>query len=324
MIHSSPKRSSGFTLIELLVVIAIIAILIALLVPAVQKVREAAARTQCGNNLKQLSLAAHGFHDTTKVIIPSRSASGGFPALNIPANKYHGWAAFLLPFIEQQNVKYNDQLHFGEGTNATAIKTKIAVMMCPSAPSQGRIAPSWSAQGFTMTDAATTDYTAIRFVTDGLRSGFPADLDPLTVGPSFDGIFGVQSSAHSYSTGTNYRVHRLTSIIDGTSNTFLYVECAGRPDLWRSGTLISVNSVGASAWADSENEIGLDGCSAGGGTPGVQPMNCTNSGEPYSFHAGGMNISFCDGTVRYISQGITMRVFAALVTAKAGESVTLP
>src|SRR5687767_2138371 len=109
------KRTPGFTLIELLVVIAIIAILIGLLLPAVQKVREAAARTQCLNNLKQMTLAVHGFNDSNGLVPPSRTASGGFPALGVPANAYHGWGVWLLPFIEQDNVwpLYDTKLHFG-------------------------------------------------------------------------------------------------------------------------------------------------------------------------------------------------------------------
>ena len=179
---------------RLLVVIAIIAILIALLVPAVQKVREAAARTQCVNNMKQLGLACHSFHDTVKLLPPTRSASGGFPRLNVPAGAYQGWAVWIFPYLDQQNVRnlYNTNLHYGDAANRTAISTQLKVLQCPSTPNQDRVAPSFTAQGFTVTGAATTDYTVIRFVTDGLRTSFGAQLDPATVGASFDGVFGVR------------------------------------------------------------------------------------------------------------------------------------
>lgn len=319
----------GFTLIELLVVIAIIAVLIGMLLPAVQKVRDAAARSTCQNNMKQLGLGCHNFHDTAKLLPPSRSASGGFPRLGVPANAYQGWAVWLLPFIEQDNVRniYDTKLHYGHANNATAIRTKVKVFNCPAALNEDRVAYTFTAQGFTVSNAAVTDYTVIRFVTSALRDyGIQNQgvLDPLTIGSGFDGIQGVQASAHSYATGTNYRVHKFTDITDGLSNTLFYVECAGRPNLYRSGRLISTNSVPASAWADSENEIGLDGCvKATGATPGPEPMNCRNNGEPYSFHSGGINVCRVDGSVTFIRDTIPIRIMAAMVTARAGENVVL-
>src|SRR3981189_1517223 len=114
-LNPSPARRGAFTLIELLVVIAIIGVLVALLLPAVQAARESARRMQCANHLKQLGLACHNFVAVRNVIPPSRTASGGFPPLGIPANAYNGWAVWLLPYLEQSNLSniHDPTLHFG-------------------------------------------------------------------------------------------------------------------------------------------------------------------------------------------------------------------
>src|SRR5215469_16448918 len=126
----SPARNA-FTLIELLVVIAIIAILIGLLLPAVQKVREAAARIQCQNNLKQLGLALHSYHD----------ALGSFPAGRDPWPKPFSAQAHLLPFVEQQNLQ--NLVDFTQptstGVNAAAAATPVKLFICPSDPAGGRV-----------------------------------------------------------------------------------------------------------------------------------------------------------------------------------------
>jgi prepilin-type N-terminal cleavage/methylation domain-containing protein/prepilin-type processing-associated H-X9-DG protein len=318
------KHTGGFTLIELLVVIAIIAVLIGLLLPAVQKVREAAARSSCQNNLKQIGLACHAFHDTRGCLPPSRAASGGFPYLGVPAGAYQGWAIWLLPYIEQGNVAaiYSTQLHFGHANNATAIRSSMKTLKCPSTPDTNRVAYTFTTAGFTVSNAAVTDYTAIRFVTTSLVSVAAANLDPATTANT-DTINGSLAGAFSYSTGTNYRLMDFLRVTDGTSNTLFYVEDAGRPHLYGPGKKqVSLNSVAAAGWCDSENEIGLDGCN-NGSRPGTQAMNCTSDGEPYSFHTAGINVGMVDGSVRFVRESVSIRVFAASVTAKAGEIVSL-
>src|SRR5262245_45671193 len=129
-----PKRSA-FTLIELLVVIAIIAILIALLVPAVQRVRESANRTQCLNNMKQIGLALHSFHDAYK-FLPPGYVTAAMPKLNVPNGVNHGWAVFILPYIEQKDLAaiYRFDKDWSDAVNAPVCAKIVKTFVCPSVP----------------------------------------------------------------------------------------------------------------------------------------------------------------------------------------------
>src|SRR5690242_3096324 len=127
------RPASGFTLIELLVVIAIIAVLIALLLPAVQKVREAAARLQCQNNLKQIGLACHSYYDAKK-FFPRGGVCKAIPELSIPAGVEHGWSVFILPYLEQQALygKYRFDKDWFDTANTPVVSKNVPVFRCPS------------------------------------------------------------------------------------------------------------------------------------------------------------------------------------------------
>jgi len=320
------QMRAGFTLVELLVVIAIIGVLVALLLPAVQAAREAARRSQCSNNMRQLGIACHNFHDVYGVTPPSRTASGGFPKLNVPANAYQGCLVWILPFLEQSNINniYNTQLHFGHPNNQTAIRTQVNVFNCPSTPRKNRVAPTFTHNGFTVANAACTDYSVCRHVSGDLVSSFPQQVDPYDTTVDIPaGRLGNHWGPFSYNSGSNTREMRWASVTDGLSNTFFYIEDAGRGDGYRANFRIS--SVGATvpcgAWADECGEWGFQGCTPPNDTrPGLQAVNCTNNGEAYGFHPAGCMAGMCDGSVRHVSKTVSVRTFARLITAQAGET----
>ncbi len=192
----------AFTLIELLVVIAIIGTLIGLLLPAVQKVREAAARTQCQNNLKQIGLALHGYHDANTGFPPGYSASGPYIDGATDTSPGWGWAAFILPYIEQDNV-YR-QLNFNQPVqNSPTIQTMLKVFLCPSDLTPQGAFPVPDGFGNTVCLAAPTSYAAC--------CGSDASD---TTGPTGNGVFYRNSRT------------RMTDITDGTSSTIMVGERA--------------------------------------------------------------------------------------------------
>src|SRR6266849_5547453 len=132
----------AFTLTELLVVVAIIAVLIGMLLPAVQKVRGAANRIHCCSNLKNIGLALHNFHDTYGKLPPSRIWPGPLPEAGVTAtNVWHGWAVFVLPFVEQTALaqKYNWNLPWSDPANLPVALTQLKVMQCPLGRTRSRV-----------------------------------------------------------------------------------------------------------------------------------------------------------------------------------------
>src|SRR5437016_3407021 len=141
IVTSLRDARSGFTLVELLVVIAIIGVLVALLLPAVQSARESARRMQCSNNIRQIGLALHNFHDTNQCLPPGGVATATGPTVahtkfSIPTNVIHGWAAFIYPFMEQKAL--SDQYHWDQNwyhaSNQQVYQTYVNTLLCPSTP----------------------------------------------------------------------------------------------------------------------------------------------------------------------------------------------
>jgi prepilin-type N-terminal cleavage/methylation domain-containing protein/prepilin-type processing-associated H-X9-DG protein len=338
ILRTPPRRA--FTLIELLVVIAIIAILIALLVPAVQKVRESANMVQCKNNLKQLGLACHSYHDVKK----------GFPLLYSSSSQL-GWMTQILPYIEQTPLynQYNFNVTWYDARNLNVISVIIPTMVCPTSPVPHLFTATDTA--FTAASdpggtpdttftAASTDYFAFSSASSSKTAGYYApNAYPAASGLDLSGAFGAQSS-----TPASFPI---TSIIDGTSNTMMIGEMSGRPWLYVSGyqKILSttsplptyVTSFGDSAdniplnygfgsWAQNNN-FGVGTWSANGmannlTTGGPCAINCSNYRGVYSFHPAGANAAFADGSVHMLGATMSPIAFFALVTARAGDEVT--
>jgi prepilin-type N-terminal cleavage/methylation domain-containing protein/prepilin-type processing-associated H-X9-DG protein len=278
------KRRPGFTLIELLVVIAIIAILIGLLVPAVQKVREAAARGQCQNNLKQIGLALHAYHDTNKAFPPGakRDIDG---ATGVP-NPSWGWAVFTLPFLEQGNLykildpntRTLQQVFDDTSANGQVmLRTQLPVFICPSDPDGNPV--NDNRVFLTNIKVAKSNYVG--------NNGNAAN----------DGLFA-QNSTNPI---------KFASITDGTSNTFGVGERKTPTNL-------------AGVWAGFSNKAGqvdtthfhaILGLTQWAMQTGDSKTNALIPRECFSSnHTGGANFLLCDGSVRFISETINFTAWA--------------
>jgi prepilin-type N-terminal cleavage/methylation domain-containing protein/prepilin-type processing-associated H-X9-DG protein len=311
-----PRTRAAFTLIELLVVIAIIAILIGLLVPAVQKVRAAAARAQCQNNLKQLGLSVHSYHDAHKRIPPNATPNGiayNWNAdKNIAGNLAWSWLARILPYIEQGPLV--SQYGVGVGTMGAAqpgLAAIIPVFICPSANDTTNPATDWpNIGGISMSLTNYKGCSGSNWGCNGLCNAFTtafpvADPDP---GKSKDGLD--HGNGMFYRSDGNRKL-TLQGIVDGTSNTFMIGEDMHSYDQHCGGWPYP-------NYANATCAIPLNYQDAAGTT-------YTDWPNRYSFHSNhenGANFCFADGGVRFVSNDINIATYRALATVAGGEPVS--
>jgi prepilin-type N-terminal cleavage/methylation domain-containing protein/prepilin-type processing-associated H-X9-DG protein len=292
MVSRAARSRPGFTLIELLVVIAIIAVLIGLLLPAVQKVRETANRTQCQNNLKQVGLALHNYHDSYFC----------FPAAKITKPTTHSWIPFIFPYMELDNVfkRYRTDVNWDDAATNDANpggvnQTFVKLLICPSANS-GRTGSR---------KRAITDYNAVNQITR--PNPYVTNMPPGD--PTWIGVLGLNVN------------RRLTDITDGTSMTIMVAESAGRDDKWQMGQLVSTSGT-TGAWANPGTTIVVSGFDTATLTiPGRCAVNCTNQNEVYAFHPVVANVLFADGSVRTVKANLDINIFIPLMTRRMGEII---
>jgi len=313
------KNRVAFTLIELLVVIAIIAILIGLLLPAVQKVREAANRIKCTNNLKQLALAMHNYHDTKKVLPPGTRRKVNDPAYVGPGAWYddHGWYSQIGAFIEQDNwaklIRYDKS--FSDEYNDPARRYKMQVFACPD-------------DGLRQNEWPSTTWARIRgnYVVNFGNTNY-GQTTKATV-PFGGAPFGIQKSS------------KIGDITDGTSNTLMMAEIltvlsvGATMDGWGGPLSDFSTSLGGQtfeAWLTPNSPVfddvarvcpapialnGIPGCNLIGGNE----MTLHQSFAARSKHPGGAHASLCDGSVRFFSNTINLASWRALSTSHGGET----
>ena len=297
-------KRRGFTLIELLVVISIIAVLIALLLPAVQAARAAARRSQCLNNMKQVGLAFGNFHDVNQGFPPARTVTQ--PGTTVKAA--HGWCVNLLPFLEGGTMAnaYNLAGNFYDVANSTVTRATVATFVCPATPAADRAidialgTTSYGTQGMAGDYFVNHLLSALGLPTGGTR--LPALL-------------------------TEDLLQPIREITDGTSQTTLVLEQAGRPAYYLRGGArqATANPTNPNWWGPwtSYQHFTYQGYAADGLAAGYAcSINCSNSQGIYSFHAGGSNVGFCDGSVRFLKEGASVPTVLALTTRNGAEVVS--
>jgi prepilin-type N-terminal cleavage/methylation domain-containing protein/prepilin-type processing-associated H-X9-DG protein len=310
--YSLPHSRRAFTLIELLVVIAIIAILIGLLLPAVQKVREAAAFAQCKNNLKQIGVALHAYHGANSTFPP------GSVATNVEGDYEGNWAIYLLPYVEQDNLyqQYNftlmnwDTSKPGQGVVRT---TYLKVYTCPTDPFANQLINPESGNG-TGVQYMTGSYRAV--VGSGSCSGNNCfDYSPNAKTLAING----RGAMHVTGGGTGLLPERISSISDGTSSTLAVVEriTKNHPPRHTFWAYAHASYWSSSATASSATLLtDYDACVTAMGTDD----SCKRGMS--SLHTSGFNALLCDGSVRSFATSTNTTLLQQMATIAGGEVVS--
>lgn len=303
MKRSIMRRSRGFTLIELLVVIAIIAILIALLLPAVQQAREAARRTQCKNNMKQLGLALHNYHDVHRAFPPGWIAVDGRVQNAHDGLNGAGWGTMILPYLDQAPLYelFNADLAIHDLLNVPFINNVLPAWQCPSDPKPDK----WEIEeegspGTVLAELPTANYIAA-FGTEELdgcenaRGTAPVAANGQCRG---DGMFYHNSKV------------RMRDLTDGTTNTFMVGERRTDAELGWYSTWPGMVAEGEEAFQRIL------------GSADHVPNDPVGHLDDFSSnHVGGAQFVLGDGSVRFISENIDHGLYQSLATIQGGEIV---
>jgi len=260
-------------------------------------------------------------------VVHHHDAHGRFPPAFVNNGPYgtlgfsftHGWAAFILPFIEEEKLSnlYNWDFPLYERENTSVVSRHLKVFQCPSTPEPDRYQTFGPFMQY-KTKGACGDYTIPLGVDEGLaKAGW---VDQVA---DYRGALTHVPVPSPFVTTFNATPTRIRDIEDGASKTILLSEVAGRPKRWLARRSGKDQDLDGGVWNHFKGGIVLQGKTADGtANLGRCPMNCTNDREIYSFHPGGANVVFADGSVHFLSESIDIRILARLITRAGGELVS--